>query len=346
MAVTTPDIRLGAADEIFLRPKGRLEQWLGPESYRLLRGLVTNPLSVAGILIIAAFAVVALAAPALAPVANKRDPYQIPRDGFGPDPRPPGMVWNSRPPSLPAWWRTVVGTDKWVHLMGTSNGQWDIWYGIIWGTRTAFRVGIIITVSTLLIGMVIGSLAAFYGGFLDDVLMRVTEIFIAIPFFMAALIFAAVITPVIGKGELPATIALVVFGWMQYARLIRGDILAIKERDYVMAARVIGGKDARILVRHIIPNAVYPTLVIASLDIGRVVLDFAALSFLGIGTEVGHADWGQLLSFARNYIPSLATYWYILIFPGLAVVFFVLGWNLVGDAVRDIMDPRMRGRGS
>ncbi len=346
MAVTTPDTRLGVADEVFLRPKGRVEQLLGPESYRLLRGLVTNPLSVAGILLITAFAVVALAAPALAPVVNTRDPYQIPRDGFGPNPQPPGSVWKSRQPTLPAWWKTVVGTDQWVHIMGTSTGQWDIWYGIIWGTRTAFRVGIIVTASTLLIGMVIGSLAAFYGGPLDDVLMRITEIFVAIPFFMAALIFAAVITPIIGKGELPATIALIVFGWMTYARLIRGDIMAIKERDFVMAARVIGAKDSRILVRHILPNAVYATLVYASLDLGRVVLDFAALSFLGIGTEVGHADWGQLISFARNYIPSLATYWYILIFPGLAVVLFVLGWNLVGDAVRDIMDPRMRGRGS
>jgi peptide/nickel transport system permease protein len=109
---------------------------------------------------------------------------------------------------------------------------------------------------------------------------------------------------------------------------------------------VIGVKDNRIILRHIIPNAIYPTLVLASLDIGVIVISFAALSFLGIGTEVGYADWGQLISFARNWIPTLSTYWYIVVFPGLALILVVLGWNLLGDAMRDIMDPRMRGRGA
>lgn len=344
MATTTLNPR--TIDQVELKPKGRFEELVGPEVYRILHGLVTNPMSVTGIVIIGIFALIALLAPVLAPPPNSRDSYLVPRDGFGPNPAPPGTIWSVRPPPLPFWWQAVFHTDQWVHIMGTSSGQWDIWYGVIWGTRTAFRAGIVITFSTVVIGMIVGSLAAYYGGWLDDLLMRITEVFIAIPFFMAALIFAAVITPRIGKGELPATIALIVFGWMSYARLIRGDILALKERDYIMAARVIGAKDGRILLKHIIPNAVYPTLVIASLDIGTYVLSFAALSFLGIGTEVGHADWGQILAFARNYIPALVEYWYILLFPGLAVVFFVLGWNLVGDAVRDIMDPRMRGRGA
>jgi peptide/nickel transport system permease protein len=343
MATTTLNPR--TIDEVELRPKSRAEMLLGPEAYRILHGLITNPTSITGIAIIAVFAVIALLAPVLAPPPNSRDSYLVPRDGFNSVPKPPGTVWAVRPPELPVWWQAVFHTTQWTHIMGTSSGGWDIWYGVIWGTRTAFRVGIVITFSTVVIGMIIGSLAAYYGGWLDDLLMRITEIFIAIPFFMAALIFAAVITPKIGKGELPATIALIIFGWMSYARLIRGDILALKERDYIMAARVIGAKDGRILLKHIIPNAVYPTLVIASLDIGTYVLSFAALSFLGIGTEVGHADWGQILAFARDFIPALTTYWYILVFPGVAVVFFVLGWNLVGDAVRDIMDPRMRGRG-
>jgi peptide/nickel transport system permease protein len=138
----------------------------------------------------------------------------------------------------------------------------------------------------------------------------------------------------------------VAFGWMTYARIIRGDILSVRERDYIMAARVIGVKDRRIIFRHIIPNAIYPTMILASLNIGADVISFAALSFLGIGTEVGYADWGQLIAFARNWIPSLATYWHIVVFPGLALALFTLGWNLVGDALRDIMDPRMRGRGA
>jgi peptide/nickel transport system permease protein len=131
---------------------------------------------------------------------------------------------------------------------------------------------------------------------------------------------------------------------MSYARLIRGDILSIRERDFITAARVVGASDSRILFSHIIPNAIYPTLVLASMDIGTIVISFAALSFLGIGTEVGYADWGQLISFARNWIPVLQQYWWIVIYPGIALILFVLGWNLVGDALRDIMDPKLRGQ--
>ncbi len=152
------------------------------------------------------------------------------------------------------------------------------------------------------------------------------------------------LTPKIGKSVLPVVIALIAFGWMGYARIIRSDILSVKQRDFVMAAKVSGVKNSRILFRHIIPNAIFPTLVLASLGIGDVVLSFAALSFLGIGTDVGYADWGQVLSFARNWITSLQTYWYIVVWPGLTLVLFVMGWNLVGDALRDVLDPKMRGR--
>lgn len=137
---------------------------------------------------------------------------------------------------------------------------------------------------------------------------------------------------------------MITFGWMGYARIIRSDILSVKQRDFILAARVCGVKDGRILFKHILPNAIFPTLVLASLGIGDVVLSFAALSFLGIGTPMGYADWGQVLSFARNWITNLADYWYIVVYPGLTLVFFVMGWNLVGDALRDVLDPKMRGR--
>jgi len=174
--------------------------------------------------------------------------------------------------------------------------------------------------------------------------MRVVDVLLILPGILAALILAAVLTPRIGKSLIPTMAALIAFGWMGYSRIIRGDILSVKERDYVMAARVIGVKDSRILFRHIIPNAIFPTLVLASLAVGEVVLSFAALSFLGIGTEVGYADWGQVLSFARNWITSLNTYWYIVVWPGVTLVLYVMGYNLVGDALRDVLDPRMRGR--
>ena len=267
------------------------------------------------------FAAVAITAPYLAPPPRPYDPYKIPRDGFSPTPEPP--------------------SEK--HPFGTTSGQYDVYYGVIWGTRTAFKVGLIITGLNLLIGLVVGSIAAYFGGWVDEVLMRIVEIFMGFPFLVAAITLAAVLQPMIGRGLITGMIALIAFGWMFYARLIRGDILALKERDYVIAARAAGANGFRILARHIIPNAIYPTLVVASMDIGSYVIAFAALSFLGLGAEVGYADWGQMISFARNWIPVLAHYWWIVIYPGAAMVLFVLGWNLIGDALRDIFDPRLRG---
>jgi peptide/nickel transport system permease protein len=323
-----------------------LEKLLGPEFYRILRGILTNPLSMAGVVLIVLFSVIALAAPVIAPPLKSQNPYIIPRDGFNSTPKAPMTEWKVRPPAIPFWYTALTGQTKWVHLFGAASGGWDIFYGIIWGTRTAFKIGVIIEAFCLLVGILIGSISAFYGGWLDDVLMRITEIFMAFPFVMAALTLSAILTPVIGKGIWPPTIALIVFGWMGYARLVRGDILSVREREYVAAARVSGIPDRIILFKHILPNAIYPTLVLASMDIGTLVISFAALSFLGIGTEVGYADWGQLISFARNWIPTLSTYWYIVVYPGITLILFVLGWNLVGDALRDIMDPRMRGRGA
>lgn len=325
-----------------LREPGRLERLLGLEWYRLVRGLVTNPLSVAGLLIVTTFVLIALLAPVLAPPVG-RSAYIIPRDGFGPEPKPPGTVWERSAPELPFWYTTVTGKDRWVHLLGTTSGQFDIYYGIVWGTRTALFVGIVVVGVALTIGMVVGSLSAYYGGWVDDLLMRITEIFMAFPFLLAALTLSSILVPMFGRGIWPPMIALIVFGWMTYARLIRGDILAVKERDFVLASRVIGAKDGRILVRHILPNAVFATMVLASLDVGSIVLSFAALSFLGVGTDIGYADWGQVVSFARDYIFSLDLHWYIVVFPGLALILFGLGWNLIGDALRDVLDPRMRG---
>lgn len=331
-------------ETVAVREISRMERFLGPENYRIVMGLLKTPASIMGFILIGFFVIVAIAAPLIAPPVNQKDPYKIPRDGFKSEPQPMGSIWKSKQPPLPFWWKAVMGTDQWVHILGTSEGQYDVFYGIIWGTRTAFRTGLIVTIATFLIGIVIGSVSAYYGGMVDNIIMRIVDVFLTLPFILAALILATILTPRIGKSLYPAIIALVAFGWMTYARIIRGDILSIKERDYVMAARVIGVKDSRILFRHILPNAIFPTLVLASLAVGDVVLSFAALSFLGIGTEVGYADWGQVLSFARNWITSLDTYWYIIVWPGLTLVLYVMGFNLVGDALRDVLDPRMRGK--
>ena len=304
---------------------------------KLVKQLLKNPLSVTGIILIVAFGVVGVFAPLIAPPQG-RDPYDIPRDGYRAEPQPPSWLRSDEDDD-----EVVAPGDEGWHWLGTTQGQYDIYYGLVWGTRTAFLAGTVVTLATVFMGLTVGTIASYYGGWLDEVLMRVVEIFQAFPFLLAALTMAAVLQPKLGKGIWTPIVALVAFGWTSYARLIRGDILSVKEREYVLASRVTGCGDFRIILRHVIPNAIFPTMVVASMDVGTYVLSFAALSFIGVGVQVGYADWGQMISFARNWIPVLVDYWYIIVFPGLAITLYVLGWNLLGDALRDILDPRMRG---
>ena len=293
----------------------------------IIRGLLSNPSSIIGTVLLLGFGLVAVFAPLLAPCPEDErrcqdTPYQVPRDGYSSNPQPPSAE----------------------HPFGTTTKQYDIYYGVIWGTRTAFRVGIFIVAFALIIGLTIGSIAAYYGGWVDEILMRVVEIFQAFPFLLAAITLATILrSSARFQGVLPAMIALIVFGWTGYARLIRADILSVKQREYVWASRSVGASNWRIITKHILPNSIFPVLVVASLDIGSIVLTFAALSFFGIGVPDGYADWGQMISSARNRIPSIIEDWYIVIYPGLAIVLFSLSWNLIGDTVRDLLDPRMAG---
>jgi peptide/nickel transport system permease protein len=202
----------------------------------------------------------------------------------------------------------------------------------------------LVVAASAAIGILIGSLSGYYGGWIDEVLMRVVEIFLAFPFLVGALILSSMLVPIFGRSIWPAVIALIIFGWTRYARLLRGDILATKERDYVLAARASGAKDVHLILHHVLPNAIFPTLVYLSLDMGAIVLSFATLSFLGIGVQVGYADWGQIISAARDWILTLDQHWYIVVFPGVALLLYGLGWNLIGDALRDILDPKLRGK--
>lgn len=321
-----------------------LKRRLGEDTYRILKGLATNPVSIFGFVLLFIFILIGVFAPQIAPPVNPNDPYQIPRDGYSQVPKPPGTEWKVREPPLPFWWKPIMKTDHWIHIMGTASGQWDIFYGVIWGMRTALRVGLLITAVVAAIGIVVGAVSAYYGGWVDMVLMRIVEIVIAFPFLPAAMTLSAVLTPVIGRGIFAPMVALMVFGWTGFARLLRSDVLSVRQREYVLAAQVIGSPDVRIMFSHVLPNSIYPTLVLASMRIGSYVITFAGLSFLGIGAEVGYADWGQLLSFARDWMTQLSDYWYIITYPGVALVLFVLAWNLVGDALRDVLDPRMHGR--
>ncbi|HEY97659.1 MAG TPA: ABC transporter permease [Dehalococcoidia bacterium] len=279
-----------------------------------------NPLSIAGFVILLVFVFVAILAPVIAPPPEgHKNIYQIPRDGYSPTPQPPSEE----------------------HPFGTTQGQYDIYYGVIWGTRSAFQVGLIVILSVLLVGIILGSIAGYFGGIADEIIMRLTDIFLAFP----PLILAMAITVALGPSLNSVMVALIIVSWPAYARLVRGDILAVREEDYVQATRGVGSSHLRTIVLHILPNSIYPTLIMASLDIGAVVLSAAALSFLGLGAPEGYADWGQMIQFARNWIVGPSgnpfAYWYAVAIPGFFILFFVLGWNLLGDAFRDILDPRL-----
>lgn len=166
---------------------------------------------------------------------------------------------------------------------------------MIWGTRTTYRIGVLVVAVSALIGIIVGSLAGYYKGVVDEVLMRLTDIILAFP----GLILAMALVVAFGPGLDSITLALILVGWPTYARLIRGEFLRITSEDFVEAAKAIGCSDFRIIVRHVLPNAVFPLLIVASLDIGAIVITAAALSFLGLGAPEGYADWGQLISLKK-----------------------------------------------
>ncbi|MBD9573199.1 ABC transporter permease [Ensifer adhaerens] len=286
---------------------------------KFLRYLARNPVSLFGVVILLAFVLIAVFAPVLAPPQSfQLSPYDTPRAGFLATPQPPSPE----------------------AIFGTTQGQYDIFYGVVWGTRTAFKIGLGVVAISVLIGTVVGAVAAYYGGVVEEVLMRIVDVFMAVPFLIAAM----VLTALLGKGIVPITIALTTFGWMSYARIVRSEILRIREMDYIHAARSYGASDLRLIVLHILPNAMFPVLVLATMATGSMVLSASALSFLGVGTEEGYADWGQFIAYSRNWIVGQPgnpfQFWYTLAFPGAAVFLFVLSWNLVGDALRDMLDPR------
>jgi peptide/nickel transport system permease protein len=285
-----------------------------------LSRIARNPLSLTGLSLIFIFFMIAVWAPLIAPPPKPREPFRIPHEGYSVVPKPPEPG----------------------HPFGTTTKQYDIFYGVIWGTRTAFRIGFMVVGSILVIGIAVGSMAGYFGGFVDEVVMRVVDIFMALPL----LILAMAIVTALGRSLDNIMKSLIIVGWPIYARTIRGSILTIREEDFVKAAQAQGAGTFRIILKHVLPNAIYPLLILASLDIGAMVLTAAALSFLGLGAQEGYADWGQMISLARNYIvgpqgqPLL--YWYVVTIPGLFILFFVLGWNLLGDALRDIFDPKVR----
>lgn len=304
----------------------------------LKRTLMSQPSLAAGSLILFVFALVAIGAPLIAPTPEGSPPTIIPRAGLGPMPEPPR-------PGYP---------------LGTLEGGCDIFYGLIWGTRAAFRVGLIVTVGRMSVGVLLGLISGYYGGLVDSGLMRITDAFLAFPIMAGALVMMVLLGPSLysaSPGSSPSSnrvetviiLALIVFGWMAYARLIRGNILAEREQEYIQAARSVGVQNGRIMVRHLLPNVTRGLFVLMALDIGAMVILIAAFNFIGFGVPSKSAlqtSWGQMLSVARNWIigtPSNAfEFWYTYLPVSIAIVLFSVGWNLTGDGLRNVLDPRSR----
>jgi peptide/nickel transport system permease protein len=280
----------------------------------LLAEAMKSPTTVVGVVIIVVLISMAILAPLLI-APNHPDPYQMPRD----------WLHINAPPGTPG------------HLLGTTPQGGDVLYGVVWGARTSLRLAFIVVGVTVVAGVAIGSLAGFLGGKVDEVLMRIVDVFLAVPELILALAIAAILGPSFRN----IILAISILGWPKYARIIRGQILHIKQNEYVDAAKVIGDSRWRIYRKDLLPNAITPVVVQGTLEMGHVVLFAATLSFIGLA-EAGLAEWGNLVSEGREGI--VAGRWWVATFGGLMVFLWSLAFNLVGDGLRDVLDPRTEGR--
>ena len=278
-----------------------------PRGAALRRGLRANPLLVVGAVASTCIVIVALLAPLLAPF--------------------PGDAGTATHPF------TVLHAPSAQHWFGTDNVGRDILSRVLYGARISPLIAFIVLLIAGAIGIPLGLAAGYFGGWLDEVIMRVTDIFLAFPPLLLALAFAAV---------LPATlttviIAIAISWWPWYVRLIRGQAASVSGRPYIEACRALGIPRRRIILRHILPNSITPLIVQMSLDVGGVILTASALSFLGLGPQDPIPDWGLMVSEGQAYFP---TAWWVVTFPGIAILLTAFAFNLLGDGLRDLLDPK------
>ena len=280
---------------------------------RLFQSLKTNPFAIAGVSILLVVLICALFSPWLAPI----DPHE--------------QVLNRamKPP--------MYEQDGKVFYLGTDHLGRDLLSRVIYGARVSLIVGISATGIAGSIGLFLGLISGYYGGVTDYIIMRMVDFVLSFPFILLALATIAILQP-----SLWLIVVLIAFRqWTIYARIVRGNVLAIRESEYVTSTRASGGSDFRIIFKHILPNVLSPIIVIASLYLGRLVVIESGLSFLGLGVPPPTPTWGGLLAEGRSY---LYVSWWIVTFPGLAITITVLGANLVGDWLRNVLDPRLRAR--
>lgn len=245
------------------------------------------------------------------------------------DPQAQALEQRLRPP---AWQQRGSGEN----LLGADNLGRDILSRIIYGSRISLLVSLVTVTVAALIGCLLGALAGYFGGAVDEIISEVVEVFLAFPFLLLAIALMAFL----GAGVGNIIVALVLSRWVQYCRVVRGEVLSLRERDFVTAARALGGGDLYIIVRHILPNTLGSVTVVATFAMAIVIITEASLSFLGLGVPPTIPTWGSMLAEGRSYIYRAP---WLSIFPGLAIFVTVLGINLLGDGLRDVLDPKLRG---
>ena len=276
------------------------------ELKRTLNVIITTPLGIIGLLIVFILIISTIIAPLIAPYS----PFE-------------------------ADFENSLESPNLNHLFGTDTLGRDIFSRVIYGSRYSLSAGLIVVSVAVIIGSIVGLVAGYPGGRKGAWLMRITDMFLAFPTFVLAIGLAANL----GPSFVNSMIAISIVYWPKYARLVYGQALSIKENQYVKYAQVLRENNTRIRLRHIFPNSLAALLVQATLDFGDAILFFAALSFVGLGAQPPAPDWGAMVSTARNYI-NIA--WWMAFFPGLAIFFVVLGFNLIGDSLRDALDPSLR----
>jgi peptide/nickel transport system permease protein len=267
----------------------------------------SDALALAGALVVAAAVVLAVAAPVLAPG----------------DPIKNALLERLSPPT---WARE--------HPLGTDTLGRDVASRLLHGARVSLVVGFSAVLLAGGVGVALGLVSGWYRGWLDDLLMRVGDVQLAFP----VLVLAVAVLAVLGASLLNLILVLGATGWITYARIVRGEVLTLREQDFVAAARALGANDAWIVRRHLLPNVLPPITVVATFSVARTIIAEASLSFLGLGIPAPEPSWGAMLDEGRNYI---TTGWWLALFPGLAILLLVLGINLVGDWLRDVLDPRL-----
>lgn len=272
------------------------------------RDLITNPGGLAGAILVLLAIICAVFAPWIAP----HDPTM-------------GSILNRLIP--PSW---VHGGDQ-KFLLGTDPVGRDVFSRIIWGARISLYIGISSIVFSLVIGVPVGLIAGYFGGWIDDVLMRISDVLLTFPFILLAILVMALFGPGVNK----VVIVLGVSGWASFARVVRSQVLSLRELEYVNAAKIIGASRWRILRRHIFPGTVSPVIVVAAMNIAVNILLASGLSYLGLGVDPSIPDWGGMLASGQIY---LTTAWWVDVFPGIALMLTVLGFNLLGDWLRDTLD--------